>query len=221
MNFHQLTELIDEGEGLHIEFKRKVSSPERIAKEMIAFANTSGGVILFGIDDDRSTVGVESEKGEVEFIELAAREYVDPPLSIAISYFVIDEKDIVCVEVPESKIKPHFLMHASEQNGDDERKSYLRVGENSVLASKEMIKVMRYQSGDSEPLRLIIGEAEKRLFAFFELQDRITVKEYAHLINVSERRASRLLLRLVRAGVLAIHTLEKSDYFSLMRNGDS
>ena len=56
----ELYELIEEGENSHVEFKRKFSSPEKIAKEMIAFANSRGGYILFGIDDDRTIIGVES-----------------------------------------------------------------------------------------------------------------------------------------------------------------
>ncbi len=217
MNFHRLTELIEEGEGLHVEFKRKVSTLEKLAREMIAFANTSGGVILFGVDDDKQIVGVESEKGEIEFITLAVQQHTEPKIPVAISIFTIENKDIVCVEISESKDKPHFLMNAGScENGSGPR-AYIRVGENSVLASKEMIKIMRHQMGKDTPVRLIIGEAEKRLFSYFNGHNRITVQEYAKLINVSERRAARLLVRLVRTGILAIHTLEKSDYYTLMR----
>ncbi|HEY3876786.1 MAG TPA: ATP-binding protein, partial [Candidatus Kapabacteria bacterium] len=44
---HELYDLIDSGEGPDVEFKRQFSSPEKIAREMIAFANTRGGYILF------------------------------------------------------------------------------------------------------------------------------------------------------------------------------
>ena len=212
MKYWEFTELVDAGEGLRVEFKRKVSTPEKIAREMIAFANTSGGTIIFGIDDDKSVVGVVSEKGEMEFITLAAVELCDPPIAYTLTIFNVHERDVLCIEIPESDRKPHFLV----EPGQDERRAWVRVGENSVQASREMIKVMRLRSGDAGPVRLAIGEAEKRLFAWFESRDRITVKEYADLINVSERRASRLLIRLLRAGILAIHTMEKSDYFTLM-----
>lgn len=215
MNFHRLTELIEQGEGLNVEFKRKVSSPERIAKEMIAFANTSGGVIIFGIDDDKHTYGVESEKGEIEFIS-SATEYIDPPLPINISIFNIENKDIICVEIEESKNKPHFLIRTESNGKNDGPRAYIRVGENSVLASREMVKILKHQYGKENPVKLIVGVAEKRLFVYFEDHDSITVRDYAKLINVSERRASRLLVRLVRSGTLAIHTMEKYDYFTLM-----
>jgi predicted HTH transcriptional regulator len=72
MTLYELHEIIEGGESSTVEFKRKFTEPEKIAKEMIAFANTKGGRLLFGIDDDKSVVGVESEKGEIEYIDLAA-----------------------------------------------------------------------------------------------------------------------------------------------------
>ena len=70
--------LIAEGEGLRIEFKRHFSSPEKIAKEMIAFANTKGGTILFGVDDDGSVFGLQSEKSELSEIEHTSQFLCDP-----------------------------------------------------------------------------------------------------------------------------------------------
>ena len=69
MNYKDVNALIEEGEGFSLEFKRRISSPEKIARTIIAFANTKGGIILFGVDDDGSIVGVESEKSEIELIE--------------------------------------------------------------------------------------------------------------------------------------------------------
>ncbi len=211
MRYHELMDRIEEGEGLTTEFKRRVSTGTKIAKEMIAFANTRGGVIIFGVDDDKSIVGVVSEKAEMEDISHAAAHLCDPPIHHRVKIFNVSNRDVICIEIPESDRKPHYLIEDAE-----EKKSYVRVGEHSVQASREMIRVMRHQYGASEPVRLVFGEAEKRLFAWFEKHDRITVKEYAKLINVSERRASRLLVRLIRAGAVAIHTQEKTDYFTPM-----
>jgi predicted HTH transcriptional regulator len=211
MKFYEVLERIDEGEGLMVEFKRKVSTPEKIAREMIAFANTRGGIILFGIDDDKTVVGVESEKAELEDITHAAQHLCTPPIAYTVEYFQFDVLDIICIEIAESECKPHFIVGDGE-----EQKSFVRVGEKSIQASREMIRVLRHQHGPSEPVRFIYGEAERRLFSHFERNERITVKEYARLINVSERRASRLLVRLVRAGAVAIHTSENTDYFTQM-----
>ena len=84
MNFHDVNLLIEGGEGFTLEFKRRISSPEKIARTIISFANTKGGTILFGVDDDGSIVGVESEKSEVELVEMAGRDFCDPPIQPAV-----------------------------------------------------------------------------------------------------------------------------------------
>ena len=56
---NQLRRLVSQGEGQHLEFKRKASFPEKIVRELIAFANTEGGTLLIGVDDDKSIPGVK------------------------------------------------------------------------------------------------------------------------------------------------------------------
>jgi predicted HTH transcriptional regulator len=211
MNARDIRELIEEGEGAELEFKRKISSPEKIARTLSAFANTRGGTILFGVDDDGSIVGIESEKTELEMIELAGVHFCQPPIRAHIEIIPVNRLDVIAASVEESSDKPH-----SVQGGEiDEDRVFIRVNDKTVPASREVIKVLRDERIDCGPLTIMIGENEKRLFAYLEGNERITVKEYAHLINVSERRASRILTTLVRAGTIRIHTLEKSDYFTL------
>src|SRR2546423_9181383 len=108
---HELYDLIESGEGADVEFKRKFSSPEKIAREIIAFANTRGGYLLFGVDDDGTVVGVRSEKSELEEIEHAARWMIEPPVDIITENVHAGRGlDIVLVRVPESNDKPHTLV---------------------------------------------------------------------------------------------------------------
>ncbi len=213
MNKQDVLRLIEEGEGFHIEFKRLVSSPEKIAKAMIAFANTKGGSILFGVDDDGSIIGVESEKTEVELLQLAGTSYCDPSITPVIDIVPFNGKDVIVATVDESIEKPHQYLDDSENERDS--KVYIRVNDKSVLASREVIKILRDERVDGEPLQLSIGENERRLFRSLEEHERITLNEFCHLVNISERRASRALVKLVRAGVIRIHTLEKQEFYTL------
>jgi len=210
MNIHDIKMLIEEGEGFELEFKRKVSSPKKIAKTLSSFANTKGGIVLFGVDDDGSIVGVESEKSELDLIEESAQLYCDPPIFVTFKIVPQNRRDVIAVFVEESEKKPHYVV-----DDDGERKVFIRVNDNTVIASKEVVKVLRDELPGKPPLTLTIGENEKRLFEYLENHPRITVTEYSVHINVSIRRASRILTTLVRAGVIRIHTLEKTDYFTL------
>lgn len=212
MNANEIKAMIGSGEGFQVEFKRKISSAEKIARALIAFANTKGGTILFGVDDDGSIVGVESEKTEMDLIEIAGNHYCDPPIAPVIDIVPFNSKDVIVASVEESDDKPHYFLGSDD---GEENKVFIRVNDKTVLASREVIKVLRDERPDRPPLKVSIGGNERRLFEYLEGHERITVKEYAHLVNVSERRASRILTTLVRASVIRIHTMEKTDYFTL------
>lgn len=101
MRLKDVKALIEEGEGFELEFKRKVSTPQKVAKTLISFANTKGGIILFGVDDDKKIVGVDSEKEEVEMIRTAGDYYCDPPLEPIIDIVPYRGKDVIVVTVEE------------------------------------------------------------------------------------------------------------------------
>jgi predicted HTH transcriptional regulator len=213
MNLRELKILIEKGEGFGLEFKRKVSSPVKIAKTLLSFANTKGGIILFGVDDDRRIVGVSSEKEEMEMINTAAGFYCDPPVEMKVDMVPYNGRDVIVVNVEESDKKPHYL-NDDRDNGHSRTRVYIRVNDKSVEASKEVVRILQSESPDAPPLRIAIGDTERRLFDFLDKNERVTVKKFAEMVNVSDRRASRLLIRLVRAGILRIHTSEREDYYT-------
>ncbi len=213
MNYRDIAVMLEEGEGFELEFKRKVSSPEKIAKAMVGFANTKGGTILFGIDDDRSVVGVESEKSEIELIRNVADFFCEPPVHVDIEIVPYKGKDVIAVFVEESRDKPHAVVH-DENSENSELQVYIRVHDKTVEASKEVVRILRAESPNAPPLTIAIGDNERRLFDFLDKHEKITLKEFGDLVNISRRRASRTLIQLVRAGVLRVHTNEKEDYYT-------
>jgi len=214
MTLYELHEIIENGENSAVEFKRKFTEPEKIAKEMIAFANTKGGKILFGIDDDKSVVGVESEKGEVEYIDLAARFYCEPEIKYSIDIMHIYRKDVIVVNISESRTKPHRLIENGKED-EDPTKVYVRVNDKSMLASKETIRVLRKLNPDSPPQIINLGDKEKALLEFLGKNERITLRQFREMLNLSNRRASRILVNLVRADLIRMHNIEKEDFYTL------
>ena len=215
MNFHDVNAMIEEGEGFTLEFKRRISSAEKIARTLISFANTKGGTILFGVDDDGSIVGVESEKSEMELIETAGREYCDPQIVPLIDIVPFDGRDVIVCHIPESRLKPHYYLGGQDRINGESTRVYIRVNDNTMMASREVVRILETENPDAPPLKVAIGEQEKRLFTHLEQHKRITLREFGRLVNVSDRRASRILVRLVRAGVIRIHTHEREEYFTL------
>ena len=213
MNRRELLELIEEGENIQCEFKRHFTTPEKIAREMIAFANTKGGYIIFGVDDDREVIGVDSEKSESEMIKDAADNYCEPPLNYSIDFIEVYGKEVVIVSIPESEDKPHRIQ--DYQNELDINKSVVlvRVNDKSMQASREMVRILRANSADLALKKYQIGQVEKMVFEYLGKYEHISVKELSNLVNISERRASRTLVKMVRANLLLIHTKDNGEEF--------
>jgi len=213
MNRRHLLELIEEGENIQCEFKRHFTTPEKIAREMIAFANTKGGYMIFGVDDDREVVGVDSEKSESEMIKDAAENYCEPPLVYSIDFVELYGKEVVVASIPESDNKPHRLQDYEKELDINKALVIVRVNDKSVQASKEMVRILRANSADLSLKKYTIGQTEKMVFEYLAKYERISVKELSSLVNISERRASRTLVKMVRANLLLIHTKENGEEF--------
>lgn len=219
MNRKKVLELIEEGESVHVEFKQRFSTYEKIAKELIAFANTDGGYLLLGIDDNKSIYGIESEKSDYELIKETAEKYCEPPIEFKTYLFEIENKEIMVVQIEESKRKPHRIQDYKKHLDINTAQVYLRVNDKSVLASKEMIKILQTQSSEKSLINYAIGTNEKIVFDYLDKHERITVKELSRIANISERRASRTLIKLVRANILFIHVKDNGEsYFTYRGN---
>jgi predicted HTH transcriptional regulator len=215
MRRKEVLDLIEAGENLRCEFKRKFTSSEKIAREMIAFANTKGGVILFGVDDNKEIIGVESEKSEAELIKEVGLNYCEPPLDFNIGYMDINGKELVIVEIPESDKKPHRIKDYVNDFDINKAIVCIRVNDKSVMASKEMVRILRAQTSQLNLKKYSIGPIESSAFNYLTENERISVKALSSLVNISERRASRTLVKLVRAGLLLIHTKDNGEeYFT-------
>jgi len=213
MNRKHVLELIEEGENLQCEFKRHFTTPEKIAREMIAFANTKGGYVIFGVDDDKEVVGVDSEKAESEMIKDAAENYCEPPLDYLIDFIELYGKELVVVSIPESDCKPHRLQDYQNELDINKAVVLVRINDKSVQASKEMVRILRANSADLSLKKYTIGQTEKMVFEYLGKYERISVKELSNLVNISERRASRTLVKMVRANLLLIHTKDNGEEF--------
>lgn len=214
MTFRELEQLVELGEGISLEFKRQVPRPKRIAKEVVALANTHGGRIVLGVDDDGTITGVNDASEEEFLLRQATQAHCVPTVEYHTERVVVGERqDVLVVVVPESRSKPHVVVEgAPSSNG--EGPVYVRVEERSVEASDETVEQLRNQT-PSGGVTFEFGETESLLMRYLDDYGRITVSELAQLANIPAERASQTLLRLTRANLLHLHPSEEGDYFTL------
>ena len=199
---------IFEGEGVSLDFKKTITSCEKIAKTMVSFANNIGGRLLIGVLDDGTIKGVKAEDEERYMITKAAHFFARPALDPLFEEVYFDGKLVLIVDIPESNEKPHYALAE-----DGKWWVYIRVKDKSVLASKVVVDVLK-RSADDKGVLIEYSSKEKALLEHLEEKERITVKEYCTLLNIGRRRAQRILVNLVLSGVLRVHTTEKEEFYT-------
>lgn len=206
-NLFEIRKLVLEGEGQHLEFKRKASHPEKIVREFIAFANTDGGTLLVGVDDDGSIPGVKYPEEEIHVITAALQQMCRPLLVYQELVLPISEnRSIIRYDISPSE-KLHF------QILDKTRETFVRVQDMSIKASAEMQEIIR-RSKKKRDVRFVFGDAEKNLMGYLEQNPQITLSQYIKFSGLNRFRASRKLILLVLANVLKITASEKGDLYS-------
>lgn len=212
LNVHQvqqLKRLVSKGEGSYLEFKRKATFPEKIVREMIAFANTKGGIVLIGISDDRSIPGLKHPEDELHVIQQALKK-VRPFLETTTTLIPIgNARTVIQYEVPESNRKPHYLVGENSI-----RESFVRVDDKSIKASRELREIVKRKQ-KMKDIRFHYGEYEKLLMQYLDEKKSITLKEFVNLTGLKRLYASRKLILLVLANVLRVIPHEKGDVYIL------
>ena len=207
MSKPDLHNLVQMGETAFVEFKQKVASPEKLAREIAAFANCDGGMILIGVGDRGELIGLETYLEEEFWLQKAATEECIPPVNISVELFQHGQRDILIVKVPEAEQKPVYV------KGHKRRKVYVRVQDASVEASDEYIEVLKHGSS-TEGVTFEYGEKEQILFRYLKEYSEITVKEFSNIAYINTYRASKILINLVSAGVLDLFERDGKAHYT-------
>ncbi|MEM3390103.1 MAG: ATP-binding protein [Candidatus Methanomethyliaceae archaeon] len=122
--------LIMGGENERVEFKTKLPKEKlELLETIVAFANSRGGLILLGVDDNGSIVGMQEDKKKVEgcIVEWLRRD-CDPPVEVpSLNEVLVDEKRVYIIKVQEGTHKPYFIR---------EKGPYVRAGSTDRLMTR-------------------------------------------------------------------------------------
>lgn len=154
-------------ENSHIELKREFT--DELKKEVVAFANTSGGKIYIGIEDDGSVVGID----EVDKCQLRISNMLSDTIRPDITMFVtyenkqMENKDILVIQVQQGTERPYYLA----AKGLKPSGVFLRQGSSSAPSSESAIrKLIKETDGDKYELMRSLNQ---------ELTFEYALKEFA------------------------------------------
>lgn len=123
------------GEGQHREFKQLIDNLESVAGEIVAFANSDGGVLYVGVDDDGHIVGLSDANATFQSLTHICRDRCIPPVSPVIEQHTLSGQDIVVLTVmPElNRQKPYRTAGG---------RFYIRVGKDKRDATgRELMRI--------------------------------------------------------------------------------
>lgn len=129
-------------ENEHVEFKENVTN--NINKEVVAFANTNGGMIRIGVDDNGKVVGLTDIDDSYTRITNIIRDSILPDITMFVQY-KLNNNNTIDVIVNEGTSKPYFL----KSNGMKPSGVFVRQGASSVPATWEQIRQFIKLSDDS------------------------------------------------------------------------
>ena len=126
---------ISQGEDQQHEFKRLIDNPESIAGEIVALANSDGGLLFIGVEDDGTIVGCSDPAKVKQTLTNICRDRCRPPITPGLEEVSIDDKVVVILTILPglNRQKPY-----STQGG----RFYLRVGADKKDATgRELIRI--------------------------------------------------------------------------------
>lgn len=144
----KIQRLIQQGENVGVEFKSINIRPEGLAREIVAFANSSGGSILLGVADNGDITGLNGKENTEEWVANIVRNNVIPAIAPNITQHTLSGFRLLHINVPRGTDKPYQTLDG---------KYWIRVGSTNRTASKEELSRLFQQAGlvhfDTAPIQ--------------------------------------------------------------------
>lgn len=206
---HYIKKLIEEGEHQRLDFKFEISDSRKIAKTLVAFANTDGGTLLVGVKDNGRIAGVRSEE-ESYMIEAAATMYCKPKVEFHIKKWVVEGKTVLEVMVPKSETSPHYA-----EVSRNEWFAFIRVNDENILANTVHLKVWQ-KVRQKRGVFIEYSEKEKFLLLYLEENSSITISKFCKIALITRKTAENILANLISLGVIEMFFTDRHFEYRLV-----
>lgn len=209
--------LIAQGEHQQLDFKFQVNDSRKIARTLVAFANTDGGKLMIGVKDNGVIWGIRTNE-EYHMVEAAATLYCKPQLDFAFRPWNIDGKQILEIDIPAIKQKPAFC-----HTEDNRWMAFVRVGDQNILATPLQIKLWNRLASPQGAL-IRFSENERELLSYLQTNPSVTLSKISTLIGLPRYKAENIMVNLISTGVIALVQNEQGIFFRLKdsaKEGDS
>lgn len=199
-------QLIDQGEGQQQDFKFEVSDAAKIARSLVAFANTDGGRLLIGVKDNGRISGIRSEE-EYYMLENAASRYCFPEVTFLSKEWNINGKKVLEVIIKKSDDAPH---RAPDHNS--KLKAYIRVDDQNILANGIQMKIWNKKNKD---INFIYSDEAKELLNMFSVDKPLLLRQVIAKTRLSRFKTESMLADLIIMKIIKMQISDTSASFLL------
>lgn len=203
-----LYKLIEEGEHQQQDFKYCINDSKKIAKSLVAFANTDGGRLLIGVKDNGKVAGIRTDE-EYYMVESAAKIFSNPPISFNTKEWHSEGKTVLQISVTPSDKKPHF---AKDESG--KWLAYIRIKDENVLAHKIQLVIWKKENSQ-RGIYFTYSDDERFLVDYLQKNSSITFSKFIRLAHISRKKAEDILSNFVIMNVVKISTTRDGTTFNL------
>jgi predicted HTH transcriptional regulator len=202
-----LYDLIAQGEHETLEFKYEINDPRKIARTLVAFANTKGGRLLVGIKDNGVVSGVSVDE-EYYMVDSGAKLYSSPEIGFKLkTHSLPNGKHVLEFIIEPSGSKPHRVVYA-----DKAPEVYVRVHDENIIAHPVWIKV---QERLKSPRKIKYTDSHNRLLKYLKDKSAQTVEILMKAIFISEKETMEIIADLVASNIVEIETTNSGSMFKL------
>lgn len=205
---NHIQKLIEEGEHQMLDFKFEISDSKKIARTLVAFANTDGGRLLIGVKDNGAISGIRSEE-EKHMIQTASEMYCNPNIYFQAKEWNINGKTILEVIIPKSKFHKH---KAPDHNNI--YKVYIRVKDQNIIADSILLKIWKYEKNKQE-IKITFTDSEMFLLKYLNENKKITVREFIKEAKINKKEAEKILINFTLMNLIKPEITEKVIFFNL------
>lgn len=205
---HPIKTLIAQGEHRQLDFKFEISDAAKIARSLVAFANTDGGKLLIGVKDNGVIRGVRSDE-EKFMLENAAQSYCRPEVVFKTKEWKIEDKTILEVSIPFSKKQIH---KAPDNIG--EYKAYVRVKDQNLLANGVLMKVWTKRK-KNQKIKFIYSNPVQETLFYLRENSFITLDIAKEISGMTKYKTEHLLSDLILLEVIELELSEHEAIYKL------
>jgi predicted HTH transcriptional regulator len=194
-----LQKLISQGEHQQLDFKFAITDSRKIARSLVAFANSEGGTLLVGVKDNGKIAGIRSEE-EIYMVDGAAVMYCKPQIQYKLRLWEPEEKK----QVLEVIVEPDSSRLWKAQTEEGNWKVWLRSGDQNIPAGNVWEQVWKKRK-NSDDRTIVFDRKEQLVFSHLTTGKYYSIDEIIRLTSLPLAETENLISDFIVMGLMKMH----------------